>query len=224
MPDAAGVTSWSTVASIAFGSSVVGTLAGKLFDRGGARSEIIREGYADAVKALNAWGQFPLRVIRRVDDSTETLVRLEALGADIKESLAYSTGWVSAESSELGNIYNTLVEFLRAEVTISAREAWSRTPVRTGADMNIGLPEQPAVATGPFDGRMPAEWLIVQQFSSLIQYRIGWRRYFWVRPLLRRRLAQQRIVEIAETAFAERSARLLNLPAAPESGAPRRST
>src|SRR5262245_10861601 len=134
MPDAAGAASWSTVVTIAFGSSVVGTLVGKMLDRGGARSEIIREGYADAVKALNAWGQFPLRVVRRVDDSAETLVRLEALGAQIKESLAYSTGWVSAESAELGNIYNALVEFLRAEVTISAREAWARPPVTTGVD------------------------------------------------------------------------------------------
>jgi hypothetical protein len=95
MPDSGGVASWSTVVSIAFGSSVLGTLAGKLLDRGGARSETIREGYADAVKALNAWGQFPLRVYCRVDDSPETLVRLEALGADVKESLAYATGWVS---------------------------------------------------------------------------------------------------------------------------------
>ena len=130
---------------------------------------------------------------------------------------------VDGESSELGNVYNALVEFLRAEVTISAREAWSRQPVRTGADMNIGLPQRPAVAADPFDGRMPAEWLIVQQFSSLIQYRIGWRRYFWIRPLLRRRLARLRIVEIAETAFAKRSARLLNLPGAPEGGVPERS-
>jgi hypothetical protein len=118
------VASWSTVVSIAFGSSVLGTLAGKLLDRGGARSETIREGYADAVKALNAWGQFPLRVYRRVDDPPETLVRLEALGADVKESLAYATGWVSGESAELGRIYNALVELLRAEVTVAARLAW----------------------------------------------------------------------------------------------------
>ncbi|WP_049797303.1 hypothetical protein [Kribbella flavida] len=134
-----------------------------------------------------------MRIHRRVDDSADTLVRLEALGAQTKESLAYSTGWVSSESAELGRIYNALVELLRAEVTISAGEAWARSPVRTGAEMNIGGPHRPAEASEPADGRMPAEWMIVQEFSGLIQHRIGWRRYVWIRPLLRRRLARRRL-------------------------------
>jgi hypothetical protein len=210
MADPAGVASWSTVVTIAFGSSVLGTLASKLLDRGGARNETIREGYAEAVKALNAWGQYPLRIYRRVDDSIETLTRLEALGAQIKESLAYSTGWVSAESSELGDVYNKMVELLRAEVTTHARLAWASTPASTGARMNIGGPHRPDETPYPDGGVVPAEWLIVQQFSGLIQYRIGWRRSIWIRPLLRRSIDRRRILEEAEKAFAQRSARRLN--------------
>ncbi|ADB33570.1 hypothetical protein Kfla_4548 [Kribbella flavida DSM 17836] len=91
---------WRPVVSIAFGSSMLGTLAGKLFDRGGAQSQTIRAGYADAVRALNPWGQFPLRIHRRVADSADTLARLEAFRAQTKESLVYSTGWGSSESAE----------------------------------------------------------------------------------------------------------------------------
>ncbi|MEU0093906.1 hypothetical protein [Kribbella sp. NPDC006257] len=211
MPDSAGFASWSTVVSIAFGSSVLGTLAGKLLDRGGARSETIRDGYADAVKAMNAWGQFPLRVYRRVDDSAQTLVRLEALAADSKEALAYATGWVSGESVELGRVYNALVQLLRAEVTIAARLAWSSPPVSTGNGMNIGAIAEADDRAAPDAGQMPAEWMILQEFSSLIQYRIGWRRYLWTRPLLRRRIAQRRIIERAKAEFANHSARLLNM-------------
>ena len=50
------------------------------------------------------------------------------MGAEIKESLAYATGWVGAESAELGGIYNKLVELLRAEVTVHARLAWTNPP------------------------------------------------------------------------------------------------
>lgn len=135
---------------------------------------------------------------------------MEALGAEIKESLAYSTGWVSAESSELGDVYNRMVELLRAEVTIHARLAWSKAPASTGAAMNIGGPHTSGETPDPAGGVVPAEWLIVQQFSGLIQYRIGWRRWIWIRPLLRRRIDRRHILEEAEVAFARRSARLLN--------------
>jgi hypothetical protein len=217
MPDPSSAVSWSAIVSVAFGSSVLGTLAGKLFDRGGARSETTREGYADAVKALNAWGQFPLRVYRRVDDAAETLVRLEAMGAQIKEALAYCTGWVGAESTELGTVYNELVELLRTEVTIHARLAWANPPASTARKMNL------AESTG--DAKTwrtvtPAEWLIVQLFSTLIQYRIGWRRYLWIRPLLRRRIARLRIVEQAEVAFRDRPARMLNYAPIPDEVTP----
>ncbi|MEV6287488.1 hypothetical protein [Kribbella sp. NPDC051770] len=203
-PDAA---SWLTVIPVALGSSVIGTVLGKVLDRSVSRNETIRDGYADATKALNAWGQFPLRIRRRVDDEPATLVRLETLGSEIQASLAYATAWVSAESAEHGLIYDRLVQMLRAEVTIHARLAWAATPAATGAAMNIaGSPqtdEEPS-------GIAPAEWLAVQLFASVIQYRTGWRRYFWIRPLLRRRLHRLRITERVDEAFKSRSARLLH--------------
>ncbi|NEA33402.1 hypothetical protein [Streptomyces sp. SID13031] len=211
MPDPVSTASWTTVVTVAFGSSVLGTTVGKLLDRTGSRTETIRAGYADATKALNAWGQFPYRIRRRVDDTAETLVRLEALGAEIQEALAYATGWVSAESSELGEIYNRLVELLRAEVTLHAREAWASPPAGVASAMNIsGNPHDGGKAVRT-TGVIPAEWVVVQLFSTTIQYRIGWRRYLWIRPLLRRRLARRRITAQAEAAFGERSGRLLAL-------------
>ncbi|TDO30221.1 hypothetical protein EV643_13920 [Kribbella sp. VKM Ac-2527] len=58
MPDPASAAAWSTMVTVAFGLSVIGTLATKLLDRSGARTDTIRAGYADAAKALNAWGRF----------------------------------------------------------------------------------------------------------------------------------------------------------------------
>ncbi|WP_134120865.1 hypothetical protein [Kribbella kalugense] len=194
------------IVSIAFGSSVLGTLAGKMLDRSGARTETVRAGYADAVKAMNAWGQYPERIYRRVDDTKETLARLESLGAELKAALAFATGWVSGESAELGQVYNSFIELLRAEVTVHARQAWSSAPASTSAAMNIGGPRQANEIAIRADGIVPAEWLIVQLFSTLIHYRVGWRRLVWVRPLLRRRLVRLRIVEQAEQAFSYRSA------------------
>jgi hypothetical protein len=58
-------------------------------------------------------------------------------------------------------------------------------------------------------GVIPAEWVVVQLFSMTIQYRTGWRRYVWIRPLLRWRLARRDIPAQAEEAFSDRSGRLL---------------
>ena len=211
LPDPANALSWSTLVTVALGSSVFATLASKLLDRSGSRTETVRAGYADAVKALNAWGQFPLRIRRRVDDTPQTLIRLEALGAQIQENMAYSSGWVSAESAEIGQVFNRLVELLRAEVTVHARQAWASPPAAVPSAMNLARsapPEQADVATA---GTISAEWLVVQLFSSTIQYRVGWRRYLWIRPLLRRRLLTMQIAGQAERAFAERSARRLSV-------------
>ncbi|MEV6889937.1 hypothetical protein [Kribbella sp. NPDC051137] len=210
MPDPSTVVTWPAVVTIALGSSVVGTVLSKALERGASRTETLRTGYADATRALNAWGQFPLRIQRRTDDEPETLARLEALGAEIQSALAYSTGWVGAESAELGELYNQLLQVLRAEVTVHARLAWSTAPARTGEAMNLAGP-RPQPDTGDLrPGELPAEWLVVQLFSSAIQYRIGWRRYLWIRPLLRRRLSRMGIVAKAEDAFGVRSARRLN--------------
>lgn len=167
----------------------------------------MRAGYADAVKALNAWGQFPSRIRRRVDDSPETLRQLEQLGSEIQASLAYATGWVGAESPVLGEVFNQLVAVLRAEVVVHARIAWASPAASTPEAMNIA--KEPPIDTDRPVGVVPAEWVIVQLFASTIQYRIGWRRYLWARPFLRRRMRKARIVERAEHAFALRSSRIL---------------
>ncbi|MFI5706512.1 hypothetical protein [Kribbella sp. NPDC051620] len=216
MPASSDLTAWSTIATVALGSSVVGTMVGKVLDRSNSRTDAVRSGYADAAKALNAWGQFPLRIRRRVDDEPATLARLEALGAEIQESLAYATAWVAADSVELGHVFNHLVQSLRAEVTVHARQAWAAGPVTTGGAMNIA--GQPRANEEP-SGVPPAEWVAVQLFASVIHYRVGWRRYMWSRPLLRRRLGRLSIPELVEEAFKSRSARLLH-QAVPDSSDP----
>jgi hypothetical protein len=213
MADSASAFAWTAIVTVALGSSVVGTILGKIADRSSARAESVRSGYADATKALNAWAQFPLRISRRVDDDPETLYRLETLGAGIKENLAYATGWVGAESREVGRVYNQLVELLRAEVTVHARLAWASPPAATAAGMNVSHESIRQDGSDPSQGVLPAEWVVVQLFSSIIHYRIGWRRYLWFPQLLRWRLARLRLDDQAENALRVKSARLLNWPA-----------
>jgi hypothetical protein len=202
------VLSWPGLLVIVLGSSLLGTLLAKLLDHSSARAADIRSTYANAIKALNSWGQFPNRIRRRVDDAPETLRTLEDLGAKNQELLAYSIGWVNGENPAVGRVLNELVVLLRAEVAIHARVAWASPPADSAAQMNLGGPVTAHEGLGEYSGRVPAEWVVVQLFSQVIRYRFGWRRLLptWY---LQRRFDRMRIIHSAREAFETRSFRRL---------------
>lgn len=70
-------------------STVVAAVLGSLLDRGSSQLDRLRDGYAEAAKALAAWDNFPYRIERRVDDDPETRKSLSELSSDIVERLAY---------------------------------------------------------------------------------------------------------------------------------------
>lgn len=221
-------TSWPAIAALVLGSTVVGSLLTKVMDRTGARGESVRAGYADATRALNAWGQYPFRIRRRTDDDVETLRRLEALGAEIQEAVAYSSGWVAAENAAMGELFNELVTALRAEVAVHARAAWAAPAASTPGGMNLGGPTSrvdiPATDSeaGRWAGAMPAEWFVVQVFAGAVRYRSGWKRYLLPSKYLHWRFDRDQLVAKVRAELRRRPARVLSSadPQSPSSATP----
>ncbi|MGY1594511.1 hypothetical protein ACI79D_21230 [Geodermatophilus sp. SYSU D00708] len=170
---------WAVVLGAVLTSSVISAVLTKVMDRTGAHVDRVREGYAEASKALVAWSLFPDRIQRRVDDEPDTRAALAKTGTDITERLAYYSGWVHTESPVLGELYMSLAETLRRETAPRAQSAWKLPPRRSGDKMNLG--------TGVVDAS-PAGWRHVRAFAAGFQYRFGWRRYLVPPALLRRRL------------------------------------
>lgn len=187
--DLSGVGIWAVLLGLALTSSVLAAVLGKLLDRGSAHLDRLREGYAEAAKALVAWDNFPYRIERRVDDDPETRRSLSELGSDIGERLAYYSGWVSADSRVMGEFYMTLVARLRTDVAHHARSAWNQPPRRSAPEMNIRN-----VSFSPDD--RASGWAYVQVFSAGFRYRFGWRRYLIPAPLLRRLLAKEQLAAV----------------------------
>jgi hypothetical protein len=196
--------SWPALVAVVLSSSVISTIITKVFDRSGANIEVLRKGYADATDALNRWGQFPLRIRRRTDDSPETRSALEALGAQIQERLAYSTGWVATESAPVSEIYNRLVTILRTHVAIHARRAWNDPPATDPKAMNLGRPPSDDQSWAQNPGLIPPEWVVVQLFSKTFRYRFEWRRYLLPPFYLRWRFSHIGIENLAAEAFRSR--------------------
>jgi len=176
---------WATLLAIVLTSSVISAIAGKLLDRGSTHVDRLREGYAEAAKALAEWSNFPYRIERRVADDAETRKALAELGSDITDRLAYYSGWISADSPEMGEFYIRLVKRLRVDVAEHARYAWNQPPRLTGAEMNIR--RDPPADSSPV--LIVSAWAYVQVFSNAVRYRFGWRRHLVWGPLLRRLLA-----------------------------------
>lgn len=97
-----------------------------------------RTSYADAVQSLVAWAEYPYRIARRVDDKPETLKEIATLGHTMQERLAFHGAWIYAESSRMGQLYNSVVGSLKALLGPAIQDAWRLPAVSSPSSMNIG--------------------------------------------------------------------------------------
>jgi len=156
------------------GSSVaaglVSTALGNLRSNATAR----REHYAEAVRTLVAWNEYPFRIRRRVDDNAETLNKLAALGHDLQERLGFNRAWIAGESAVLRTIYDSCIAELNKTVGPACRNAWQSKPVNSAAEMNLS----------DFSISVSAD--IISKMERAVAYRFGWRRAFPLRLVVKR--------------------------------------
>lgn len=97
-----------------------------------------RKRYADAVKTLVAWVEYPYRVRRRTDDSPATLAALAGQAHDLQEQLAFHHAWITADHPRLADSYAKARAAVTAAVGPAVTAAWDSPPVTTAAGMNLG--------------------------------------------------------------------------------------
>jgi hypothetical protein len=109
-----------------------------LINHVGAAADRRRDHYAQAVQTLVAWVEFPYRIRRRTNDSSETIGALADLGHDIQERLACHEAWIGADRPRLAEEYARVRGEVGALVGPAAEEAWTLPPVGAPAGMNLG--------------------------------------------------------------------------------------
>ncbi len=117
---------------------VAGAVVVAVVPRWAESRERRRTRYAEAVRALVAWAEFPYRVARRVSDESEVLAALAAEGHVLQQNLAFYEAWVSAESEAVGRLYRAASDAVRAVIGPALQAAWRGSPVENAADMNLG--------------------------------------------------------------------------------------
>jgi hypothetical protein len=163
-----------TIALSVLGSSVVAGLIGTILGNTRANAAARRERYAQVVRCLVAWVEYPYRIRRRTSDEPATLTALADRGHALQEQLAESRAWVAAESRALSEILDGCIRDITKLVGPACVAAWQQPPIATSAEMNLG------------DFGLRGTQHIVARMECAIIYRFGIRRLMWRRWVLHR--------------------------------------
>jgi hypothetical protein len=152
---------------------------------GNARAAVAarRDRYAQVVRTLFAWVEYPYRIRRRTDDNPATLAALDNTGHDLQERLAESRAWVTGESRVVAQVLDECLAERSAVVGPACVQAWRQPPITSPEGMVLG----------DFGPRGTAE--IITRLEHAIAFRFGIRRLTLRRFALRRLNAPaQRVV------------------------------
>jgi hypothetical protein len=111
-----------------------------------------RDRYAQVVRTLVAWAEYPYRIRRRTDDGSQTLGALAERGHTLQEQMAESRAWVAGESRALSEVLDGCLADLAQLVGPACSDAWRQpqSPLRlTWCSAPSGLAAYP---------RSSAEW------------------------------------------------------------------
>jgi hypothetical protein len=174
-----------TIALAVLGSSVVAGLIGSILGNTRANATARRDRYAQAVRSLVAWAEYPYRIRRRTSDDPATLTALADRGHTLQEQLAESRAWIAAENRAMSEVFDGCLRDITALVGPACGAAWQEAPIETSAGMNLG----------DFGPRGIDR--IVSRMECAVIYRFGFRRLMWRRWALRRLRRRDCLTEAA---------------------------
>lgn len=146
---------------------VAGAVATLLVAVGGALAKERsrrREMYANAVRALIGWAEYPYQIRRRTSDNVDELARLRDCGHDLQQDLEYFSSVLSADKPFLGDLYTDVAARIKRRTGPWIQQAWESQPVTDPEAMNLN-------GWGPHPPE--AELRVLRQ---AIRNRFGWKR------------------------------------------------
>jgi hypothetical protein len=114
---------------------VLGALFGAALGRWADARNRRRDQYADAMRLLVRWAEYPFRIRRRTSNDRDELRSLIDLGHDLQEQLQCHRTWIEAESRWMGEQYNHAIALIKMRSRDAIADAWRATPITTGTDL-----------------------------------------------------------------------------------------
>lgn len=123
-----GISTALTIVLAILGSSVLAGVLGTILGNSRANAAARRDRYAQVVRYMVAWNEYPYRIRRRTDDQPATLTALADRGHALQEQLGESRAWVAGESRALSSVLDRCLRDLSAIVGPACVDAWQQPP------------------------------------------------------------------------------------------------
>jgi hypothetical protein len=114
---------------------IMGALFGGALGRWADARNRRRDQYADAIRVLVRWAEYPYRIRRRSSNDRDELRMLIDMGHDLQEQLQCHRTWIGAECLWLGDEYGDAVARIKSGAREAIADAWRADPVSTRGDL-----------------------------------------------------------------------------------------
>lgn len=132
----------ATMVAAVLGAAVTVLVAAATFaaTQAAARRDRRARVYADALRAVSDYNEGPYRVRRR-DGSAEQRAAVTGALNDVKSRIDFSQALLQLHApTKVATAYDTLARCARAEAGAQMKEAWTKLPTATDAQVNLDLP------------------------------------------------------------------------------------
>ncbi|WFE30292.1 hypothetical protein O7623_14370 [Solwaraspora sp. WMMD791] len=170
----AGQSAIVTVVIAAISSGIVATLINTITGNLKASADYRRDRYAEAIRYLVAWSEYPYRIRRRTDDEPATLAALAERGHALQEQRAAIAAWIASESRVAKLVFDDCTREISTFVGPACAMAWRSAPITAASDMVLGKSAQ------------PESQIAIQRMEHMIRHRFGLYRLMWRTWVLKR--------------------------------------
>jgi hypothetical protein len=129
---------WSSGPVIA---AVIGAFIALLtlaMNRWRARQDNLRKDFAEALAAVERYGELPYRIRRRQGSTPEIRERLSETIHEVQKDLLFHRSWLRVQAPQVADVYDSLLRAMREEAGVAMTHAWNTSPITRDEDMPLG--------------------------------------------------------------------------------------
>jgi hypothetical protein len=80
----------------------------------------------------------PYRILRRQDSTLEVRGHIAEQVHEVQQDILWNKSWVRIQSSEVADVYDSLLRAMREEAGAAMTRAWNTAPITRDEDMPLG--------------------------------------------------------------------------------------
>jgi hypothetical protein len=104
-----------------------------------ARQDRLSKDFAEALTAVERYGELPYRIRRRQESTPEMRERLAEAIHEVQQDLLFHRSWIRIQSLQVAKTYDSLLRAMREEAGAAMTQAWNTAPITGDEDMPLGV-------------------------------------------------------------------------------------